>query len=210
MNAKYIEIDGIDFCGKTTQVRFAYQFMRHDLGLKVWETQQPTRFLYPSQEIQEILKTNKDPFENAKKLTDLFIEERIALLNMIKMHLEDGISVVCSRGSLATYAYQTASGVDFDYIHRRHAELLKPNLVIILDLPVSVALQRKAAAARKEADVFEKDRKFLGQVRTNYTNLRSLLEKETITTINGDRKATAVSLDIQTLIKRLFDINHNV
>ncbi|MEK6940876.1 MAG: dTMP kinase [Nanoarchaeota archaeon] len=204
MNVKYIEIDGIDFCGKTTQVELAYQFMRHNLGLKVWKTQQPTKFSLASQQIDEILSTSKNPREHAKELTDLFIADRISSLRQTGLYLADGVSVVCSRGRLSTYAYQTAQGIEFDYIRGLHDNLLEPNLTIILDLPVNAALARKAAAKRTRVDVFEKDKKFLAQVKTNYDNLRKMLNDDTIITINGHRSIELIRRDIQAKLEKLF------
>ena len=72
----------------------------------------------------------------------------------IKPALASGKWVVCDRFTDSTYAYQgVARGTDREIIRRVQSAAIgdfKPNLTLVLDLPVSVGLERAKARASSE------------------------------------------------------------
>ena len=70
----------------------------------------------------------------------------------------------------SSMAYQVAGGIDVNVIRERHAFAPKPDIVLIFDLPVTVALER--VRGHSVADEFEKE-EHLEKVREAYLNLDS-------------------------------------
>ena len=70
----------------------------------------------------------------------------------------------------SSMAYQVAGGIDVEEIREKHEFAPKPDVVLIFDLPVSVALER--VKGHSDADEFEKE-EHLEKVREAYLNLEN-------------------------------------
>ena len=70
----------------------------------------------------------------------------------------------------SSMAYQVAGGIDIDIVRNRHLFAPEPDIVLIFDLPVSVALKR--VKGHSKADEFEKE-EHLEKVRDAYLNLKN-------------------------------------
>ncbi|MDT8408608.1 MAG: dTMP kinase [Wenzhouxiangellaceae bacterium] len=102
----------------------------------------------------------------------MFAARRENVVNVIAPALEEGIDVICDRFTDASYAYQGAGrGLGDEPVDRLaqmvHPELV-PDLVLVMDVPVELGLQRIRARAAAP-DRFEADRaEFLERVRRAY------------------------------------------
>ncbi|TSC93360.1 MAG: dTMP kinase [Candidatus Berkelbacteria bacterium Licking1014_7] len=185
---KFIVIEGIDGSGTTTQsALLAGKIFENYKHLPVLLTREPTGGKY-GLKIRKILAESKKPQSHKAELLKLFIRDR-------QEHLEsfenfDGI-VISDRHKHSTFAYQQAQGVKFNQIFRAHQKLRPPDLTIILDLPVKIALSRMKA--KKQPEVFDRYKSFLELVRRNYLALASQLPKEKIYLIDGSASREQVS-----------------
>ncbi len=156
----FITLEGIDFCGKTTQARKLASYLRkkrHNVlllrepgGGKIGE------------KIRQVLlnKTNSE----MTPLTELLLYEaaRSQLTERtILPALKEGKAVLCDRYSDSTLAYQ-GYGRGLERRMIRHVSQiatfkLLPDLTILLDLPVKTSLQRGREEKRKK-DRLEKER----------------------------------------------------
>jgi dTMP kinase len=119
---------------------------------------------------------------DAAELLLMFAARAVHLENLIEPNLAAGRWVICDRFTDATYAYQGA-GRGMDPVAIRFLESLvqgarRPDLTLLLDLPVSLGLtrarERGARAAQKpgDADRFERERvEFFERVRAGYLAL---------------------------------------
>jgi dTMP kinase len=87
----------------------------------------------------------------------------------------------------STLAYQGAMGLPMDWLIELHRFVPRPDLTIILDVPVNVAMSR--LSSRRRLEVFEINRDFLERVRELL--LRRALELN-YPVINGERDVNAV------------------
>lgn len=91
----------------------------------------------------------------------LFNAARAVLVrDVIRPALEQGAIVVCDRYADSTLAYQGAAGVDTETlmtVGRLATGGLRPDLTILLDVPVEIALERRRAGPRDERTRFEDD-----------------------------------------------------
>ena len=99
------------------------------------------------------------------------------LNQVIEPNLSAGNWVLCDRFTDATYAYQGAGrAMDSQLIEQLEAIVqaeLKPDLTLILDIPVELGLKR--AGERGELDRFEQEKtEFFNRVRDCYLQIANL------------------------------------
>ena len=153
--AKFVVLDGIDGCGKTTQAERLVQALASETGGEVLHLREPgsTR---EGEAIRAIL-LERDHVLSAGVETLLFTAARRQMLErLVVPALQRGAYVVCERFHPSTYAYQAhAGGLDADEV----LALLtgwagdpEPDLVVLLDVPVSRALERRGAPTDRIED----------------------------------------------------------
>jgi len=160
-----IAFEGIDGSGKTTQAKKLYDYLkqrgyevslyREPGGTKVGET------------LREIL-LKEDLDERTELL--LFEASRSKLVEeKIIPELREGKVVILDRFTLSTIAYQGyGRGLEVNFIKELNefaTRGVKPDVILILDVPVEVALKRL-----KEKNRFE-DKDFLEKVRRGFLEL---------------------------------------
>ncbi len=153
MKGKFITFEGSEGCGKSTQSRLLYEYLKKN-GYKVVYLREPggTRI---SERIREILLDPKDHITPAAE-TLLYMAARAQIVDeIIKPALLKGKIVICDRFLDSTIAYQGYGlGIDINMIKsigNFATEEIKPDLTILLDLPVHEGLKyRKFSKDRIE------------------------------------------------------------
>ena len=168
-----ITLEGNEGCGKSTQIRLLYAFLkkRH---VKVFLTREPggTKI---GDAIRKVLLDNKNHAMSPTCETLLYMASRAQLVKeVIRPKLRAGYVVLCDRWLDATVAYQGyAGGVDIEWIcslGRKATAGAEPRLSLYLDLPVKIGLRR--AAIRKKADRMErKNIRFHEKVRRGFLKI---------------------------------------
>ena len=89
----------------------------------------------------------------------------------MRKKLEGGEIVILNRYVYSTIAYQCSKGIHFeDGVEMIESmNLLKPDLVVLLDILPEVSMERKSR--QKKMDRHEEDAKLLRKVRENYLKL---------------------------------------
>lgn len=201
----FIVFEGIDGCGKSTQMMMASKLL---FGMKRFHplllTREPTLRNYGNQ-MRKILASDEDPKAKAKKCLGLYLDDRKEhlRLDVLPVLNKNGAMILCDRYKHSTYAFQQAQEISFSEIDFLHRKLLVPDLTLIFDVPVETALQRmKADANRIRLQKFEQ-KEFLKKVRQNYLKLKKQLPKEKIVVIDGDRPKDEVFRSVQKEIMKL-------
>jgi dTMP kinase len=172
----FITFEGIEGCGKTTQIRRLARRLA-SLGIPVVLTYEPggTRI---GKQIRRVLldSRNKDLAPLAEVM--LYAAERAQhVKEVIRPALDQGKWVLCDRFMDATVVYQgMARGQDMKLIqllNRKVTLSIRPNLTFLLDCPVEVGLERailrNKAGKVKGQDRFEKETQaFHQKVRRGY------------------------------------------
>lgn len=178
MKNLFIIFDGIDGCGKSTQISKLHDYLfKKDKKVRILTTREPTYGKY-GKKTREMLEKHEDPYSDSDRLLRLYLKDRNDHVeNMIKPFLKidgDNISVVlCDRYYYSTIAYQTAQGIDFDKVVSLNKDFLKPDLAIILDLNPETALHR--ISKERAVEKFEKI-EFMGKLRQNFLKLKDTLK----------------------------------
>ncbi len=119
-------------------------------------------------------------------------EERALLVSALKHG-----DVICNRYYISNVAYSTASGIDTEWLMSLDSWMPKPSVVIVLDVPVQVSVDRKS-----NRDVLENDLKYLEKVRKTYLELGPVMGWYII---NGDRPAEYVHQEILKIVNDEFN-----
>jgi dTMP kinase len=168
---RFITLEGIEGAGKTTVAAFVRdQLAASNVSARLTREPGGTPF---GERIRQIVLTPGGPSVPAAAETLLMFAARAAHLDtVIRPALASGEWVVCDRFTDATRAYQGAgSGVDRGFIEALaagvHADLA-PDLTLLLDVPVTVGLER-ARGRLLVADRFEaEEQAFFERVRDEY------------------------------------------
>ncbi|MEM7821793.1 MAG: dTMP kinase [Candidatus Aenigmatarchaeota archaeon] len=164
---KFIVFEGLDGSGKTVQAALLKQWLK-ERGIKCITTKEPTENITGNLLKVTLYLEKLSPVADAL----LFAADRAEHLDKeIKQALKDGNIVISERYVYANLAYQTAQGVDEKFIEKINEFAIKPDLVILLDVPADVALKRKWNVLYYLPSKFEKSIQFNEKVRRNYLRL---------------------------------------
>ncbi|MEW8507702.1 MAG: dTMP kinase [Candidatus Thiodiazotropha sp.] len=170
---KFITVEGGEGAGKSSNLSFI-QSLLEAAGNRVLFTREPGGTPL-GEEIRELLLGHKHTgMADDTELLLMFAARAEHLQQKILPALDQGIWVLCDRFTDASFAYQGAGrGLSLEKI----AELqqfvqgrVRPDLTLLLDLPVETGLQR--AGKRSEPDRFEREAEvFFERVRAGYLKI---------------------------------------
>ena len=168
----FITFEGGEGCGKSVQAKALYRKLSQ-LAIPALLTHEPGGTPFGNK-IGHWLKWTQNT--DISPLTELllFNASRAQLVTkVIQPNLESGKIVICDRYTDSTTAYQSyGRGLDLEMvkaINKAATQGLKPDLTILLDMPVEAGLARKRG---KKQDRFEQeDIAFHQRVREGYLKL---------------------------------------
>ena len=162
-----VNLEGIDGCGKSTQSKLLLEKLEGE-GEKVIILKEPTKRPH-GQKLWDVLHGKRKA--SNEEILELFVLDRKQHVEeKIQPSLDDGAVVLMDRYYYSSMAYQVAGGIDVEEIREKHAFAPKPDIVLIFDLPVSIALER--VKGHSDADEFEKE-EHLEKVRVAYLDLEN-------------------------------------
>lgn len=168
----FITFEGVEGCGKSTQAK-ALQQKLCQKGIPVILTHEPGGTAL-GMEIRHTLKKSRPNAPSAVAELFLFTASRAQLITeVIHPNLKEGKVVLCDRFADSTLTYQGyGRGLDLNIIETINTFAtmgLKPDLTILLDLPVESGLSRRGD---KRLDRFEQEKlDFHQRVRDGYLKL---------------------------------------
>jgi len=149
---KFIVIDGIGACGKDTQVELLEKYLK-DKGIEILTTREHTRDTPTGVLIEKIIKKQEDQIEG-QALQLLFISDRRNhFVKVIKPALDEEKLVIGNRYYPVNVAFSTADWRE-KFLKINQMVVDKPDLVIIIDVPAAVAIERMNK--RGDPDIFDR------------------------------------------------------
>lgn len=169
MNGRLITIEGIEGVGKTTNLNFIANWLQ-ERGINVLLTREPGGTAV-AEEIRKVLLNPDNELTSECELLLMFAARSAHLDELIRPALARGDWVVCDRFTDASYAYQGGGrGLSMDAIDKLKdivQQGLVPDLTLLLDVPMEVSEQRRAA--RGATDRFEAEQiSFFRRVQATY------------------------------------------
>jgi len=207
----FITIEGIEGCGKSTQVRILKNYLEKK-GLDVLLTREPGGTEIGNQIRKVLLDKRNKKIVPCSELF-LYAASRVQHVEeVILPALQEGKTVVCDRFSDATTAYQGyGRGLNrniVSVINRFSTKGLIPDLTIILDLPQEIGLKRARTRNRekglsmKEGRFEEESLLFHKKVRQGYLRIRKS-EPKRVKVINAGHDIKKVNSQISKEVDKL-------
>ena len=171
MKGKFITFEGSEGCGKSTQSKLLYEYLKKE-GVRAIYLREPGGVKI-SEKIRDILLDAKNNYMAPECEMLLYMAARAQIVSeVIKPALKQNKIIVCDRFLDSTLVYQGYGlGMDIDFIKRVGCFVtagLKPDLTIFLDLAVKKGLRyRKSCKDRIERRPF----KYHLRVRNGYLKL---------------------------------------
>jgi len=203
-SGRFITVEGGEGVGKTTNLEFIESRLKAR-GIDVVRTREPGGTPL-AESIREMLLAPRE--ESVCELTELllvFAARAQHIEQVIKPALARGQWVLSDRFTDATYAYQGAGrGMDMASIatlERLVQGELKPDLTLLLDVPVEIGIAR--ARARSVPDRFESEQlQFFEAVRSQYLQ-RARHEPDRFAVIDATPELVVVQQQLAEVLDQL-------
>jgi dTMP kinase len=165
---RFITLEGVDGAGKSTHLSWLVNHLRAQ-GRTVVQTREPGGTPL-GEKLRELLL--HEPMHLETEALLMFAARREHLEQVIRPAIDRGDWVVCDRFTDASFAYQGGGrGLSSEKLSRLEdwvQEGFQPDLTLLFDLPIDIAAQRRAGAAR-QLDRFEQEKAdFHERVRAAY------------------------------------------
>lgn len=171
----FISFEGIDFCGKSTQVELLKNYLlKQNKRVEILREPGGTEI---SEKIRHILLNKKHNEMYNETEIFLFSASRAQLVReKIRHYLSNGIYVISDRFHDSTTAYQGfGRGIPLDtveHINRLAVGNTIPDITFFIDITPEVSEERKRVKGEIKLDRIEvSDREFYTRVREGYLNL---------------------------------------
>jgi dTMP kinase len=208
----FITFEGIEGCGKTTQIRLLSEDLTQR-GLDCVATREPGGTSIGEAIRGIFLHCAHDDMLPITELLLITAARAQHVEHVIKPNLKAGRIVLCDRYVDATVAYQGfAAGLGLEMVMRSHElfiESLMPDITILIDCPVEIGLMRsrernKTAGLQIDEGRFEElDYTFHERVRQGYLEL-ARREPDRFEVVNADGTPDQIQQRIASVVlKRL-------
>ena len=203
-SGKFITVEGIDGCGKTTQAEYIIDGLV-EAGLSAKLVREPGGDPISESIRKLLLHAEESMSDRAEAL--LMIASRAQLTDKVILpQIIDGKWVVADRYADSTVAYQGGgrglSVKSLSDINHFGTYTLKPDLTFFIDIPVEVANMRMSVARDRiesEGDDFQQ------RVRDQYYML-SKSEPDRVIVINGEQTIEEIKIEIWNHINSKFNL----
>ena len=207
MLAKFITLDGIDGAGKTTQLDV----------IRAWFAAQQLPVLFTrepggtplGEALRDLLLNPVNQVSLHTETLLMFAARRQHLEDVILPALARGVNVVSDRFTDATFAYQGGGrGLpdgQIEILENWVQGSLKPDLTILLDVPLAVSLERIERS--REKDRFEQEEAdFFTRVRDAYLR-RAAAAPERYAVVDSNRDKAVVRAEIEGVLDGVFGVD---
>jgi len=200
---KFITVEGSEGVGKTTNLEYIRGWLQQN-NIEFISTREPGGTPLAEQLRALLLEPRDEAVDEKAELLMVFAARAQHLRQVILPALERGCWVLCDRFTDATYAYQGGGRQMDQQLIASLEELvqgpLRPDAVILLDVPVEIGLAR--ARGRGELDRFEQeDISFFERVRAAY---RARADGQPhYHLVDAGQELAQVQQDLELVLKRL-------
>ena len=205
MQGKFITIEGTEGVGKTTNIEFIQHWLNRR-GVEFVSTREPGGTPLAEQVRELLLTPREEKVGDSTELLLMFAGRAQHLDQVILPALDSGTSVLCDRFTDASYAYQGfGREMDCSFIAKLEQIVqgdLRPDLTLILDIPVEIGLKR--ASERSAPDRFEQEQiEFFDRVRQGYLKIAEENPKR-CAVIDASQSLDEVQASIEVVLENFY------
>ena len=199
----FITFEGVDGCGKTTQMRLLSEYLESK-GYEVVLTREPgAKGL--GEKIREIL-LHYNGEVSSKAESFLFLADRAQNIEkIVNPSVTAGKMVLCDRHTDSTVAYQGyGRGVNIDelkMLNNLAVGCRKPDITFVFDIDVETSMTRVG----KEKDRMESAGiEFFNNVRNGYLEIAKQ-EPDRVVVVDSTRQIEAIQTDVRNIVDKLIN-----
>lgn len=201
MNPIFITLEGIEGSGKSTNIKVINDYLDNK-NIDYINTREPGGSDV-GDHLRDILLNTEKKLSNETELLLMLADRVNHIETLINPSLNNGITVISDRYMDSSYAYQ-GGGREMGLSNiRRIADnlnIIQPNLTLLFDLPVEMALER--ARSRSKLDRFESEEiDFHQKIRDTYLLLAEE-DKERIQIIDASKEIEEVSKQVIDILNK--------
>ncbi|MDV3103152.1 dTMP kinase [Thermococcus waiotapuensis] len=198
----FIVLEGIDGAGKSTQAKMLAEWFEKR-GYEVVLTKEPTDTAFGKLIRRLVLTGGREGIIDGARISHeaealLFAADRAEHVDkLICPSLEAGKVVISDRYFYSSLAYQWARGLDLEWLIDLNRFAIRPDLAVLLDLPVKESMRRINRRSLKSE--FDKIAVLQRKVRENYLKLVEMFPEMRI--VNAQNSIEDIHNDIVGLIE---------
>ncbi|WP_456367110.1 dTMP kinase [Thermococcus sp.] len=202
----FIVLEGIDGAGKSTQAKLLAAWFENQ-GYDVVLTKEPTDTAFGRLIRRLVLTGGREGIIDGAKISHeaealLFAADRAEHVDkLIRPSIEAGKVVISDRYFYSSLAYQWARGLDLEWLIDLNRFAIRPDLVLLLDLPAKESIKR--LRSRKIKSEFDKIFELQRKVRENYLKLVRIFPEMKI--VNAMEDIQTVHEQIVALVETLLE-----
>ena len=205
MQAQFLTLDGIDGSGKSTHLETMREWFERR-GMPVLFTREPGGTPL-GEELRRLLLSPDSRVGLRTETLLMFAARRQHLEDVILPALDKGIHVVSDRFTDATFAYQGGGrgipAADIEVLENWVQGSLRPNLTLLLDVPLEVSFERIVRS--REKDRFEQEEaEFFARVRRAYLD-RAAAHPQRYRVIDSNRSREEVRAAVEAALQAHFE-----
>ncbi len=205
---RFISFEGIDYCGKTTQIQRLVERLR-GLGLRVEVVREPGGTAI-SEKIREILLDRSHEEMEAQTEILLYAAARSQLVHQkILPLLRQGIHVIADRFYDSTTAYQGyGRGLDIAFVKRLNrfaTSGVTPYKTIVLDISPQEAERRRRQEGLKQDRLESGGIDFYRRVREGFYHI-AREEPDRLVFIAGEQEVEAIAAQIWAYVRQWWNV----
>jgi len=204
----FITFEGIDGCGKSTQVKLLGKFL-WERKIEFIELREPggTKL---SEKIRTILLDNDNDFISPSSEFLLYSAARSQLVDeVIRPQLAQGKAVICDRFFDSSTAYQGyGRGLDIERISNVNSAAtggLTPDLTIVVDISIATSFKRRKIAGKSDDRIESEPTDFFERVRGGFLQLATI-QKDRVKVVNGEDDIDTVRKQVEKLVIKHFNL----
>ena len=201
MNPLFITLEGIEGSGKSTNIKVINNYL-NDKNINYINTREPGGSEVGDQ-LRNILLNTEKKLSNQTELLLMLADRVNHIETLIQPNLEKGITVISDRFMDSSYAYQGGGremGLDTITKIIDGLNIIQPNLTLLFDLPVEMALER--ARKRSKLERFEsEDYDFHQRIRETYLFLAEE-DSERIKIIDASKDIEEVESQVRKILEQ--------
>ena len=201
MNPIFITLEGIEGSGKSTNIKVINDYLDNK-NIDYINTREPGGSDV-GDHLRDILLNTEKKLSNETELLLMLADRVNHIETLISPSLNNGITVISDRYMDSSYAYQ-GGGREMGLSNIRkiadNLNIIQPNLTLLFDLPVEMALER--ARSRSKLDRFESEEiDFHQKIRDTYLLLAEE-DKERIQIIDASKEIEEVSKQVIDILNK--------
>ncbi len=194
----FVTFEGIDGCGKSTQLQLAAQALR-SRGYEVMTTREPGGTPIAERIRGLVMSAEYDEMVHSCEVLLYLAARAQHVAERVRPALQQGIHVLCDRYQEATFAYQGyGRGMPLEMlrtINRFATDGLEPTLTLIFDVSVEVAHERMYAGGRVADRMEANGTEFHRRIRDGYLALAKAQPLRCVV-LDGEREVESLATEV--------------